>query len=273
MTKQSFCFDDIPDLSGKVAIVTGGNTGIGFVTVRELARKNCHVFLGSRSKEKADIAIQKIKEVIPNANVEFLGMDLLSLESVDAAVHDFKAKGLPLHILINNAGIMACPFSLSKDGIESQFATNHVAHFRLTTGLLPILEASRPSRIVNVSSMAHKWADSFDLNELNNEKKYSKWTAYGVSKLSNIYFTRELSRRLEEKGVNDLYVNCVHPGVVNTELTRHNSFFGLTKFFASLFFISPDQGAMTQLYVATNQDIERNNYKGQYFVKNLNLNN
>ncbi|CAK4072353.1 unnamed protein product [Aphanomyces euteiches] len=213
---MTFSFDDIPNLEGKVAIVTGSNTGIGFVT---------------------------------------------------APMSSSPARNLPLHILINNAGVMAPPFELSADGIESQFATNHVAHHALTVALLPILEVSAPSRVVVVSSEAHKFAagqTGLDLDNLNDESKYFSWKWYGQSKIANIFFARELSRQLRERGVNNVYVNVLHPGVINTELVRH--MFWLLKWISSWFSINADDGAKTQLYVATSEDIVKNDWHGKYFV-------
>ncbi|CAK4102292.1 unnamed protein product [Aphanomyces euteiches] len=162
---------------------------------------------------------------------------------------------------------MIPPFQLSADGIESQFATNHVAHHALTVALLPILEASAPSRVVVVSSDAHKVTpgqNGLDPDNLNNESKYSKWKWYGQSKIANIFFARELSRQLRERGVNNVYVNTLHPGVVRTELVRHT--FWLLRWIFSLFQISADDGAKTQLYVATSDDIVKNDWHGMYFV-------
>jgi retinol dehydrogenase-12 len=266
---QSFTTADIPDLSGKVAIVTGGYCGIGKVTSLELAKKGCHVILACRSKERTEPVVEEIKKETSNDNVEFLELDLSSLASVQRFAKQFRSKGLPLHLLINNAGVMACPFKLSADNIELQFATNHVGHFYLTTLLLDIIEASAPARIVNLSSMAHKMASSLDLENLNDKDKYAPWGAYGRSKLANIFFTRELASRLADKQV---YVNAVHPGYVNTELQRNFSdLYGsvaqtVGNIASSLFAMSPEKGALTSLYVATSPDIEKNDWRGQYFV-------
>jgi NAD(P)-dependent dehydrogenase (short-subunit alcohol dehydrogenase family) len=141
-------------------------------------------------------------------------LDLSDLKSVHAFTEEFSNRNLPLHVLLNNAGIMACPFELSADGIESQFATNHVGHFYLTLRLLPILEKSQPSRIVNVSSEAHRMASASDFDDISNPSKYSRLKAYGRSKLANILFSNELSKRLEARGVDKVFVNSIHPGVV-----------------------------------------------------------
>ncbi|KAG9410105.1 hypothetical protein AC1031_018139 [Aphanomyces cochlioides] len=248
---MTFSFDDIPNLNGKVAIVTGSNTGIGFVTARKLAKKGCHVIFASRSREKTLAAIESIKPLVSDASkLEFILLDLMSLQSVYNFVDEFRSRKLPLHILINNAGIMTPLFELSADGIESQFATNHVGHHALTVALLPILEESAPSRVVVVSSEGHKFApkqNGIDLENLNNEAKYSTWAAYGRSKLGNIFFARELSRQLRERGVTNVYINTLH------HWSREFAF-------------TVDDGAKTQLYLATSEDIVMNDWHGKYFM-------
>ncbi|CAK4687826.1 hypothetical protein LEN26_009669 [Aphanomyces euteiches] len=263
---MSFDFSDIPALDGKVAIVTGASSGIGLVTARELAKKHCHVILACRSKTKTEPVIKAIQEAAPNANVEFMELDLMSLKSVQAFTDAFMARGLPLHLLVNNAGIAGVPFALTKDGIESQFGTNHIGHMALTLRLLPILETSAPSRIVNVSSMSHKWAkaDGFDWDKINNPNNYSAWTAYGQSKLGNVLFTRELSRRLLARGIQNVHVNALHPGGVFTGPLEEYNF--IVRFLAKLVLYSADDGAKTQLYVTTHEDIVTNNWHGRYFL-------
>lgn len=171
-----------------------------------------------------------------------------------------------LHVLLNNAGVMNCPFGLSKDGIETQFATNHVAHFYLTMLLLPILEKSAPSRVINVSSIGHRimpfW--SLDLENISNPKKYNKYLHYGKSKACNILFTRELAKRLEAKGVKNVYVNCNHPGGISTDLYRHTAAWTTT--ILNLFLSTPADGALTQLYLATSPEVEEKDVRGQYYV-------
>ncbi|KAJ3122124.1 hypothetical protein HK098_003103 [Nowakowskiella sp. JEL0407] len=275
---MTFSTTDIPDLTGKVAIVTGGNTGLGYETVKALASKNAKVYLAARIPEKADSAITSLKESIPDAKIEFLELNLADLKQVKSAAEKFKSSGERLDILVNNAGIMACPFELSKDGIESQFATNHLGHFLFTTTLLPVIERSAPSRIVNLSSEAHRLApkDGILFDKINDESAMSNWARYGQSKLANILFTKSLVERLEGK---DIHVNAVHPGVVNTELSRgpladadkNPSFVGrLYKFvhhyFASTILYTPPQGALNQLYAATSPEIVAKNLQGQYFV-------
>eukprot|EP01125_Pyxidicula_operculata_P001369 TRINITY_DN11265_c0_g1_i1.p1 TRINITY_DN11265_c0_g1~~TRINITY_DN11265_c0_g1_i1.p1 ORF type:complete len:314 (-),score=79.68 TRINITY_DN11265_c0_g1_i1:64-1005(-) len=219
------------DLKGKVAIVTGANTGIGYITAREIAKMGAHVILACRDQARGDDALNKLKKEAsespaPGLNVEEVSaevmlLDLASLESVRSFTADFKAKQLPLHILVNNAGVMALPERKeTKDGFEMQWGTNHLGHFLLTTELLDILKKSGKARIVNVSSEAHKGAKGLNFDDLQLKNDYSPWGAYSASKLSNILFTKELQRRLDEEE-SDIVTYAVHPGFVQTELTRY----------------------------------------------------
>ncbi|KAI8801918.1 hypothetical protein BJ742DRAFT_834956 [Cladochytrium replicatum] len=278
---MGFKFEDIPDLTGKVAIVTGGNTGIGLGTVKVLVQKNAKVYLAARSPERALPAIEEVRKEFPGAKVEFLRLDLSDLKQTKQAAENFVNSGGPLHILINNAGIMATPFELTKDGIETQFGINHIGHFCFTTTLLPALERSAPSRVVNVSSGAYvvhpKGGILFD--KINEPEAMTPLQRYGQSKLANILFSKGLSERLEGKKV---WVNAIHPGGVNTELPRgpvsavneSNSISAkifrplipLIKPLLPLFLMTPVQGALTQVYAATSPEIEGKDYRGQYFV-------
>ncbi|CAH1760046.1 14592_t:CDS:2 [Entrophospora sp. SA101] len=258
---KNFKFEDIPDLTGKVVAITGGNTGIGYVTCRELARKNAHVFVLSRSIERGKAAVEKIKQETKNQNVEFLQLDLQSLKSVKECAESFLARKLPLHIF---------KFSLTVDGIQDQFGTNHVGHFYLTKLLLPTIEASAPSRIVNVSSTAHKYTPKggIEFDKLNDPDAQTPMERYGVSKLSNILFTVELNKRLEGKQV---YANSLHPGVIKTELTRglvDNWGRWVVPFIklGGLLLLTPDDGALTSLYCATSPEIEEKKFRGKYFI-------
>ncbi|CAG8742171.1 37641_t:CDS:2 [Gigaspora margarita] len=253
-----------------VAIVTGGNTGIGFVTARELARNNAHVFIASRSKDRAEPAVELIKKETKKDAVEFLQLDLKSLNSVKRAAETFLARNLPLHILVNNAGIAATPFEKTSDGIQDQFGVNHIGHFLFTLLLLPTIKASAPSRIVNVSSMAYTGAPpaGIEFEKLNDPNAYTSFQRYSQSKLANILFTIELNKRLSGTNV---YCNSLHPGVIKTEITRGvvanwGTWLNPIISIMSLFFLSPDDGALTQLYCATSPEIEEKNLRGKYFV-------
>ncbi|KAJ3129920.1 hypothetical protein HK098_007674 [Nowakowskiella sp. JEL0407] len=268
----------MPDLTGKVALVTGGNTGLGYETVKQLALKHAKVYMASRTPERAQQAIETLKKEIPNAQIEFFQLNLADMKQVKSAASAYVASGERLDILINNAGIMACPFEITKDGYESQFATNHLGHFVLTTTLLPAIEKSAPSRIVNVSSDLHSSGpkEGILFDKLNDESVMTPWERYGQSKLANILFTKSLAARLGDKQV---YVNSIHPGVVRTELMRGPTAVAdanpsitstllknvvLPVFRA--FLLSPEKGALTQLYAATSEEVVSNNYRGQYFA-------
>ncbi|KAI8910151.1 hypothetical protein EDD86DRAFT_265602 [Gorgonomyces haynaldii] len=253
---MTFSTKDIPDLSGKSYFVTGANTGIGFETTLELARKGAVVYLACRSQQRAQEAIDRIKKQVPEAKLEFVQLDLQDLKQVKQAGQDF-VKSHSLDCLINNAGIMAGPFELTKDGIESQFQTNHVGHFVLTRELLPALLKAPEPRIMGIN---------FD--NINNEKAMSNWDRYGQSKLSNILFTHSLF----DKHGSKILVNAVHPGWVNTELIRgpkayYPKFMSpVLQLVTNLFALTPQQGALTTLYCATSPEIQKSNLNDKYFV-------
>ncbi|RIB21627.1 hypothetical protein C2G38_1999093 [Gigaspora rosea] len=256
--EKHFTFDKIPDLTGKVAVVTGGNAGIGYITCRELARKNAHVFLLGRNIEKGQAAVEKIKSETGNQNVEFLHLNLKNLKSVKECAENFLAKNLPLHILINNAGTTTKAFSLTDDGIQEEFGVNHVGHFLFTKLLLPKIKASQPARIVNVSSRAHFFVEGgIEFEKLNDPDTLER---YSLSKLANVLFTNELNKRyLEER----IYATSLHPGLVDTQMSRKNDLSASETFLSSS--ISTEDGAITTLYCATSPEIEEKNYRGMYF--------
>ncbi|KAL2918517.1 hypothetical protein HK105_201937 [Polyrhizophydium stewartii] len=273
--KTGFAVDQLPDLTGKVAIVTGGNTGLGFETVVALANKGARVFMASRSEERARQAIERIK-ADTGKDVEFLRLDLQDINQAKAAADEFLAKKLPLNILVNNAGIMACPFGLTKDGIESQIGTNHLGHFVFATTLMPALEKGAPSRVVSVSSYGHTFcpAGGIQFDKINEPNAHNAWTRYGQSKLANILFARGLDKRFGSKGI---FANSLHPGVVYTELTRGPKdlygFTGLFSFMGSimsfgewLISLSPKDGALTQIFLAASNDVVDKNIRAKYFV-------
>jgi len=248
-------------------IVTGANTGIGYETVNALLALNPdnRIFLACRDEAKANAAIQQLKQIHPNnGNMEFLPLDLGDLASVQASANAFIAKGIPLHVLILNAGLLAANQKTAQ-GYEVMFGVNHLGHFLYTQLLLPVLKSSAPSRIVVVASNAHTSAESSDIDlESLVHREYTVstfFTGYANSKLLNIYFTNELSRQLEGTGVT---VNCLHPGAVKTELSRYAPWY--LKPVASiinLFLLSSVQGARTTVYVATSKDLE--GVSGKYY--------
>ncbi|KAF7015806.1 hypothetical protein CFC21_029554 [Triticum aestivum] len=213
--------------AGLTVLVTGGSSGIGLETSRVFALRGAHVIIAARNTEASE-ARKRIMEIHPLARVDVLKLDLSSLKSVRAFADQFNSMNLPLNILINNAGVMFCPFQLSEDEVEMQFATNHLGHFLLTNLLLDNMKTTAKStgiegRIVNLSSVAHlhTYPKGILFDQLNDKKIYNDKMAYGQSKLANILHAKELSRRLKEEGAN-ITVNCVHPGLIMTNLMRHS---------------------------------------------------
>ena len=196
MTKYDLWIEqNIPDLTGKVAVITGANSGLGFEAAKILAAKGAHVVLAVRDAEKGKQAAEEIKRVVPAASLEVLSLDLASLASVRRFAEAFPAAHSRLDMLINNAGVMAIPRRVTADGFEMQLGTNHLGHFALTGLLLPLILKTPSSRIVTVSSGAHMFG-KINFDDLQSERSYSKWGAYGQSKLANLLFAYELQRKL-----------------------------------------------------------------------------
>jgi NAD(P)-dependent dehydrogenase (short-subunit alcohol dehydrogenase family) len=208
--------DDIPDLSGKIIVVTGANSGIGYEAALEFARKRAKVILACRDLGKARAAAAQIAASAPNSDVEVMALDLSSLASIRAFADAFHLQHPALHVLCNNAGVMAIPYRTTADGFEMQFGTNHLGHFALTGLLLDRLLASDYARVVNVSSTGHRFGQ-IRFDDLQWKNGYSKWRAYGQSKLANLLFTLELQRRADAAGAKLLSVAC-HPGYAATNL-------------------------------------------------------
>ncbi|MBU0703723.1 MAG: SDR family NAD(P)-dependent oxidoreductase, partial [Chloroflexi bacterium] len=211
--------EHIPDLTAKVAIVTGANTGIGYEMARALARKRATVILACRNKDKGEAAVRQIRHEYPEAEAELLQVDLSELASVRRFADEFTNHYDRLDILINNAGIMATPFVRTGDGFELQFATNHLGHFALTGLLLACIIRGPRARVVTVSSWGHHFG-VIDFDNLNAEKKYDPGRAYAQSKLANLLFAYELHRRFEDTGVDALAASA-HPGWTATGLPAH----------------------------------------------------
>jgi NAD(P)-dependent dehydrogenase (short-subunit alcohol dehydrogenase family) len=207
---------EIPSLDGTRAVVTGGNGGLGLQTALELARKGAAVTIAVRNPEKGATAVDLIRREVPDARLELAPLDLADLSSVRAFAAAEDAAGLPLHLLVNNAGVMATPPRLTADGFELQFGTNHLGHFALTGLLLDRLRAAPTSRVVTVSSQAHRLG-TIDFDDLNWQRSYGPWKAYGRAKLANLLFARELQARADAAGL-PLRSVAAHPGYSSTGL-------------------------------------------------------
>ena len=209
-------------LAGKTVIITGANTGIGKETAIDMAKRQARVIMACRSVERGEKAAEDVRRASGSSNVVFQQLDLASLTSVRRFCERVLKKEPHINILINNAGIMACPYWKTEDGFEMQFGVNHLGHFLLTNLLLDRLKEAPAARIVNVSALAYVWAKGINFDDINSEKFYQPITAYCQSKLANVLFTRSLAKRLEGTNVT---TNSLHPGVIHTELGHHMSRF------------------------------------------------
>ncbi|MBN1656670.1 MAG: SDR family oxidoreductase [Deltaproteobacteria bacterium] len=216
MRAKSWSSSEIVDQSGKVAVVTGANSGLGFRVALVLAGKGARVVMACRNRDNGERAAIKIRREYPKAVVEYMPLDLADLSSVRAFGQAFNRQYDKLDILINNAGVMALPYSLTKDGFEMQFGTNHLGHFALTGLLLERLIAGGAARVVTVSSNAHKMG-KMRFHDLHWSKGYRRWSAYGMSKLANLLFCYEFARKISEKNLSILSV-AAHPGLAETNL-------------------------------------------------------
>jgi NAD(P)-dependent dehydrogenase (short-subunit alcohol dehydrogenase family) len=257
---------DIPDLTGRTALVTGANSGLGLETARALAGRGAEVILACRNPERAAVAEQ---EVARNAKaaVQALPLDLASLASVRAFAERVRAEHDRLHLLVNNAGVMAIPLRRTADGFEMQIGTNHLGHFAVTGLLLDRLLATPGARVVNVSSSMHR-IGRIDFADLQSERRYGPWRAYGQSKLANLLFTFELQRRLERKGA-ALIAVASHPGYAATQLQETGPrmrgatvMTGLVAIGNRLLAQSAVMGALPSLYAATAPDVRGGEFFG-----------
>jgi NAD(P)-dependent dehydrogenase (short-subunit alcohol dehydrogenase family) len=246
--------NDIPDLTGKTAVVTGANGGLGFETAKQLAGAGAHVVMAARNQEKAGGAFQLIKETYPDASVEIVELDLGSLASIEKAAKTIGTAHPVVHILVNNAGLMALPERRTVDGFEMQFGVNHLGHWALTSHLIPNLLAADAARIVNVTSMAHHTLAQLDPSNPHLEGEYDPWKAYGQSKLANYHFTLGLQRAFEEARVSAMSL-MAHPGLTNSDLqsrtVREGGPGGTWENVAGRIGMSVSEGALPQLRAAT----------------------
>ena len=250
--------NDAADQSGRLAIVTGANVGLGYYTALGLAQKGADVILACRNEEKAKAAQSKIRAQYPAANISTMTLDVSKQASVKQFSQTFAANHKKLDLLINNAGIMIPPFSETEDGFESQLATNYLGHFSLTGHLLPLLNATPGARVISLASLAHSWK-GINFSDLNYKNNYSARLAYGQSKLACLIFSYELDRRLKAAGHKTLSV-AAHPGVSATSLTRYMP--KIIQPLAPLVAQSAQAGAEPTLYAALGEDILGGHYTG-----------
>ncbi|WP_161880977.1 oxidoreductase [Deinococcus alpinitundrae] len=255
--KSDWSEADIPDQSGRIAIVTGANSGLGYETARALAQRGATVIMACRSAQKANRAAEAIRALQPAGSVTVMELDLGDLNSVRSFADQFKTKYQRLDLLINNAGIMVPPQGQTEQGFEVQFGVNHLAHFALTAQLMPLLNATPGARVVSVSSTAHRFGH-LDFADLNwRHRTYNAWQAYGQSKLANLLFIYELQRKLAAANESTLAV-AAHPGYAATGLQGEGGGMQLAN---RLFAQTQAMGALPTLYAATAPQVRG----GQYF--------
>jgi NAD(P)-dependent dehydrogenase (short-subunit alcohol dehydrogenase family) len=249
------------DMRGKVCLITGGTSGIGWVTAKELVQMGARVLVVGKNRKRGKMAAEAIRDEAGADTVEFFQTDLSSLQEVRDLVEVFKKEHSRLDVLVNNAGTTLINRRLSPDGYEMTLAVNHLSHFLLTNLLMDTLRSSAPSRVINVSSGSH-WRGEINFDDLQSEKRYRFMRVYGNSKLANVLFTYELARRLDGVGVT---ANTVHPGFVSTNMGRDNGWFihkmvRLVMIFSG---ISPQEGARTIVHLATFPEMV--DVSGEYF--------
>ncbi|MEU8838088.1 oxidoreductase [Streptomyces roseus] len=260
--------ENIPDQSGRTAVVTGANSGIGYAAARELARRGADVVLACRSAARGRAAVVRLRAEVPGAKADFLPLDLADLASVREFAHVHGQRRRSLDLLVNNAGVMALPYGKTADGFETQFGVNHLGHFALTGLLLPqLLSAAPGARIVTVSSGFHVLGD-VDFDDLNGERGYRRWIAYGRSKTAGLLFTHELARRLAAAG-SGIVAAAAHPGYASTNLHAgaslqegHRPMSRLMGLGAAVLAQSAASGALPTLYAATAPDVAPDAFYG-----------
>lgn len=258
MSKSNWSENNIPDLKGKVIIVTGATSGLGKEATRILTQKNATVVMAVRNTKKAEAVAQEIKKQHPNAQIDIKEMDLSSLASVKLFANNVLKNYDQLDVLINNAGIMACPFDKTQDGYEIQMGTNHLGHFALTGLLMPLLETTKNARIVATSSLGHRMGH-IDFDDINWEKrKYNSSKAYADSKLANLYFTYALANKFNSEK-KDIKVTVAHPGWTRTDLQKHSWYMRMLN---PLFSQGPDQGVLPTLRAAFDPNANSGDYFG-----------
>jgi len=258
MPKEKWTTANIPDMQGKNVIITGANSGIGYEAARAMATKNATVIMACRNLEKGESALQQIQAETPEAELKLMELNLADLSSVRHFAQDFRSNYEKLDILVNNAGVMAVPYQKTVDGFEMQFGVNHLGHFALTGLLLDLMVNTQGSRVVTISSYAHRYG-WIQFNDLNGERFYYRWLAYCQSKLANLLFAYELHRRLSQSDAKTVSLGA-HPGYTETNLQQHSWFYG--QLLNPVVAQSQEMGALPTLYAAASEDIEGNEYIG-----------
>lgn len=267
MKKEKWTTDNIPNLSGKIIVVTGGNSGLGYESVKAFAENGGEVILACRNIEKGEAAKKEILKHNPKGVIIVKQLDLMELASIKNFVIEFKKHYNQLDVLLNNAGIMTTPYFLTKDGFEAQMGINHLGHFALTGLLLNLIIKTPNSRVVNVSSNAHKQGKmDFDNLLFENGKGYGRMTSYGRSKLSNLLFTYELQRRFQSNGIDSISATA-HPGVAQTNLAAHfedKLWFKLLTPIFKMISQSQAQGALPQIRASVDPGVKGGQYYGPH---------
>ncbi|HEX4465468.1 MAG TPA: oxidoreductase [Solirubrobacterales bacterium] len=265
---------DIPDQSGRVAVVTGANGGLGLSTARALAAAGADVVIAARNQERAAEAMGRIRDGVPEARLSLVELDLGSLDSVQLAAQQILAAHETIDLLVNNAGVMGIPESRTADGFEMQFGVDHLGHFALTARLLPALLKAAAARVITVTSTAHHMGRAVDPDNPNLDGRYGPWRAYGQAKLANFHFGLGLDRLFREAGAPAASL-VAHPGLSNTELQAvsvEETGGGLSQRFflmlARTVGMSPGEGALSQLRAATDPGAKGGEFYGPLFVNN-----
>lgn len=258
MSKTNWNTNDIPDQSNKVIVITGASSGLGKEASRVLASKNATVVMAVRNIKKAETVMEEIRKDFPNAKLDIRHLDLGSLKSVKSFSDQFSNDFSQLDILINNAGVMMCPYSKTEDGFEIQMGTNHLGHFALTGHLMPLLLETKNSRVVSTSSVGHK-SGNINFDDINWEsRKYKTFKAYGDSKLANLYFIYELARKYEGNKNAPIFT-VAHPGGTNTDLGRH---MGMAQLLGGVIGQKVEMGTLPTLRAATDIKVKTGDYFG-----------
>lgn len=276
MARTKWTADSMPEMGGKTVVVTGANSGLGYEATRAFARKGAHVVMACRSMGRAEDAKRRIRSEGPRGSLEVSKLDLGSLASIREFAEDFEADHEDLHVLCNNAGVMALPRRETEDGFEMQFGINHLGHFALTGHLLDRLhETPGATRVVTQSSGLHERGE-IDFGDLQSERAYDKWDAYAQSKLANVLFAYELQRKLDAADVDDVLSVACHPGYAATNLQKRGpelegSMVRLWMMKAANAVVaqSAAQGALPMLYAATAAPIEGGEYVGPGGLGNM----